>query len=422
MATHQQKRIAVIGAGVAGITAAHLLQRTAQVKLFEKNKRLGGHTHTVVIDDGPDAGIGVDTGFIVLNDKTYPLFHALLKDLDCTPRFSDMSFGYYSERDGFHYAGTNLSGLFAQRSNILRPSFYRFLSEIVRFGKRALSDLDLNTVGNMSLGEYVRDLSPMTVNRYVVPMAAAIWSATQQDILAFPSRTLLHFWRNHGLLSLSDRPRWQTVSGGSHSYVKSFARSFCGQIAVEASIRHIRRTDEDICVVHKDGYEESFDEVVVATHADEALRLLENPSAEEIELLGAWRYQENRALLHTDVSFMPSRRRAWASWNYVERIGTRSDTPVPVTYYMNRLQGLRTHDDYMVTLNSDRQPAPGTQIKEIIYHHPVYTNEAVATQKRLPSLNGRQRTWFCGSYFGYGFHEDAVRSGVAVANSFGIDL
>jgi len=419
---HSSKRIAVIGSGAAGITAAHLLQRTAHVKLFEKNNRLGGHTNTIVIDDGPDAGTPVDTGFIVMNDRTYPLLHALLDELNCPVRYSDMSFGYYSEASGFYYAGTSLSGLFAQRRNVLRPSFYRFLKEIIQFGNRGLNDLSENRVGDVSLEEYVQDLSPETVHRYIIPMAAAIWSATQVDILTFPAKTLLEFWRNHGLLSLKDRPRWQTVKGGSHQYVKSFLRSFCGQVALKAKIQTIRRTADNVLIVHENGETEEFDDVVIATHAEEALALLESPTREETSYLGAWRYQENRTILHTDPAFMPLNRKAWASWNYLERNSHRRDSPVPVTYYMNLLQGLKTQDDYFVTLNPDREPAKGTIIREIMYRHPVYSREAVNTQKHLPELNGKNHTWFCGSYFGYGFHEDAVRSGVKVGESFGVSL
>lgn len=422
MSTPAPKRIAVIGSGVAGITAAHLLQRVAHVKLYEKNDRLGGHTHTVVIEDGPDAGTAVDTGFIVMNDRTYPLLHSLLEQLNCPVRFSNMSFGFYSEKSGFYYAGTGLSGLFAQKRNLFRPAHYRFLSEIISFGKNAIADLKRGNLGAVTLGQYTRNLMPETVNYYIVPMAAAIWSASQENILKFPAMTLLQFWKNHGLLSLYDRPRWQTVVGGSHSYVKAFKRSFCGQIAMKSSIKTIRRTPDGISIINRDGYAEEFDDVVIATHADEALALLENPSPDEKGLLGAWRYQVNRTILHTDTSFLPANPKARASWNYVERLHDQGNSPVPVTYFMNLLQGFKTHDEYCVTLNPDRDPKRGTLIREIMYHHPVFNAETIATQDKLPELNGTNRTWFCGSYFGYGFHEDAVRSAVGIAERFGVNL
>jgi len=416
--TEKQQRIAVIGAGVAGITAAHLLQRNAHVKLYEKNTCLGGHTNTVVLEDCPDTGICVDTGFIVCNDRTYPLFHKLLADLNCPVRDSDMSFGFASEKSGLYYAGTNLSGMFAQRRNLLRPSFYSFISEIISFGKQAIADLESNSVGDVTLAEYTRNLKPETLNNYIIPMAAAIWSATQNDIMNFPALTLLHFWKNHGLLSTSDRPQWQTVAGGSHAYLKAFKRSFCGQVALGVHIDRVRRSQDHVAIIHKDGYEEIFDRVIFAAHANESLALLESPTEEEQSLLGAWTYQDNRTILHTDPSFMPVNRRAWASWNYLERKEDNPDAPVPVTYHMNRLQGLQTHDEYFVTLNPDREPANGTLIKDILYQHPVFSPRAVATQSKLQELNGINNTWFCGSYFGYGFHEDAVRSGVQVAKDF----
>lgn len=408
-------KLAILGSGIAGITSAHLLQRKYHVVLFEKNDRLGGHTNTVVIPDGPDAGTPVDTGFIVLNNQTYPLLHRLLRDWKCPVRNSDMSFGFYSEPTGFFYAGTSLSGLFAQRSNLFRPSYYRFLRDIVAFGCKAMADLDAQTIGHQTMAAYVQQLHPATVRNFIVPMAAAIWSATRQDILQFPAASMLTFWRNHGLLSLKNRPQWQTVIGGSHSYIKSFTASFTGEVKRNAKIRTIRRTGQQVTLVHTDGHEEPFDALVLATHADEALALLDQPTRDEKRLLGAWRYQENRTILHTDVSFLPRQRRAWASWNYVEKKDARDDRPVPVTYWMNLLQGLSTRHDYLVTLNPDREPAPGSIIKDMIYHHPVYDLAAVATQSELPKLQGVNRTFYCGAYFGHGFHEDAVRSAADMA-------
>lgn len=416
------KHLAIIGSGVAGITAAHLLRRKHNITLFEKNDRLGGHTNTIVLERGPDAGTPVDTGFIVLNDKTYPLLHTLLDQLNCPVRASDMSFGFYSESTGFFYAGTSFSGLFARRSNLFRPSFYRFLSNILAFGKRALADLANDAVGEQTMGEYVQREHPDTVRYFVIPMAAAIWSATQRDILKFPAASMLAFWRNHGLLSLKDRPQWQTVSGGSHAYVNAFRAGFPGRVELNARITTIRRFEDRVVIHHGDGREDTFDGVVIATHADEALALLAQPTGDEQRLLGTWRYQENRTLLHTDASFLPRNRCAWASWNYLERTAQHQDQPVPVTYWMNLLQGLKTKHDYFVTLNPDREPARGALIKDILYHHPVFDRAAVATQKELPTLQGIQRTWYCGSYFGHGFHEDAVRSAVDMASGHGVAL
>ncbi len=416
------QRIAVIGSGVAGITAAHLLQQRYHVTLLEKASRLGGHTNTVLVENGPDAGTPVDTGFIVLNDKTYPLFHRLLQELKCPVRFSDMSFGYFNTATGFYYAGTSFSGLFARRRNLLRPAFYRFLYDIVAFGKKAIQDLDADRIGDQTLGHYCRNLHPFTVKAYIIPMAAAIWSATQRSILDFPALTLLRFWRNHGLLSLKDRPRWQTVCGGSHAYLHAFRKTFSGDIRLETTIQTVQRHDDRVDIIYAQDRKESFDGVVFATHADEALALLETPSAEEQKLLGPWCYQANRTLLHTDTSFLPPDRKAWASWNYLDRPEANPDEPVPVNYCMNLLQGLKTQETYVVSLNPDREPARGTLLRDIAYHHPVFSLDAVATQPALPSLQGQQRSWFCGSYFGFGFHEDAVRSSVMMAQTHGISF
>lgn len=415
------KKVAVIGAGVAGVTTAHLLQEKYAVTLMERDARIGGHTNTVILEKGPDAGMAVDTGFIVLNNKTYPLLHRLLNELDCPVRESNMSFGFYSEVDGFSYAGTDLNGLFAQRRNIFRPDYYRFLAEIVRFGQRALKDLEQGISGNQTFEDYTRNVHPDTVRRYIVPMAAAIWSATPREIFEFPASSLLAFWRNHGLLSLRDRPVWQTVKGGSHAYLKSFQRRFKGAVRTSVNIQSIERSPDRAGIRFEDGQVEYFDAVVLATHADQSLKLLAHPTPEERELLGAWSYQRNRTLLHTDESFLPANRRAWASWNYTERKSSGSpDDPVPVSYWMNLLQGLETETTYVVTLNPDRDPRPDSVIKEIEYHHPVYTRKAVASQARLDSLQGLNACWFCGSYFGHGFHEDAVRSAFSVARQMGV--
>lgn len=420
MSLPQGSSIAIIGSGVAGITAAHLLQNKFRITLLEKENRLGGHTNTVILADGPDVGTAIDTGFIVLNNKTYPLLHRLLRDWQCPVRTSDMSFGFYAETNGFYYAGTSLSGLFARRSNFFRPSFYRFLRDILQFGRQALDDLEHDRVGDITMAEYVKTLHPETVRYFIVPMAAAIWSATQRDILQFPAASMLSFWRNHGLLSMENRPSWQTVVGGSHAYLKAFAKTFNGTIRLNSAVQRVHRDETGVTITSEGRSAEHFDGVIVAAHADQALALLDQPTPAEQRLLGAWRYQENRTLLHTDISFLPANRRAWASWNYLEYKDQKPDEPVPVSYWMNLLQGLKTKKDYIVTLNPNREPAPGTLIKDILYHHPVFDLNAVAGQKNLPSLQGQHHAWFCGSYFGHGFHEDAVRSAVNMAKTLGI--
>lgn len=415
--------IAVVGGGVAGITAAHLLSQRHRVTLYERNDYLGGHTNTIVIPDGPDAGTPVDTGFIVLNDRTYPLLHRLLARLGVAVRYADMSFGYHCRRTGLAYSGKSVDSLFAQRRNLLRPSFWRMLAEIRRFGAEAARDLAAGGFDGRSLGRYLESgrYGREFVAHYILPMGAAIWSTPGAELLEFPAQTFARFFANHGLLSLRERPRWQTVVGGSHAYVKAFRAAFRGEPRVGAPVASVRRTEQGAVVRLADGSRRSFDRVFLAAHADESLALLEDPSPEERRLLGAWRYARNETVLHTDASILPPLRRAWASWNCLREPGAhggggRGDR-LAVTYDMNNLQGLRTQEQYCVTLN--REIDKSRIIRRFVYTHPMYTFDSVRSQEGLPSLNGKRFTYFCGSYFGYGFHEDAVRSAVSAAGELG---
>lgn len=411
-----RRTTAVIGGGVAGIVAAHLLQDIREVTVFEAADYLGGHTHTVSVPDGPDGGTPVDTGFIVFNEATYPFFIRFLDELGVPSRASEMSFGFHCEGTGLTYAGTDLNGLFVQRRNIASPEYWRFLFEIARFCRQAKADLEAG--GNLgTLDEYVRSrrYSPFMVENYLLPMAAAIWSTPAGRVGRFPALSFLRFFRNHGLLSLVDRPRWRTVSGGSCSYVRAFLRRFSGTVRLNAPVAKVLRTGEGVRVEVEGDGPQVFDEVVIAAHADQALRMLGDPSADEARLLGAWRYEENRTVLHTDVSVMPRERAAWACWNFRRMAG--EDRNVFVTYAMNLLQGLAGDRQFLVTLNRPTPHDASQVLADLVYHHPVYTDESMATQAELDSLNGRRGTWFCGSYFGYGFHEDAVRSAHAAAES-----
>ena len=404
-------KIAVIGGGVAGIVAAHLLQNDHQVTLFEQHDYLGGHTHTVTIEEGPDAGTGVDTGFIVFNEATYPLFIAFLDQLGVASRATEMSFGFHCRETGFTYAGNNLNGVFSQRANLVSPRFWRFLLEIGRFCRQAEADL----AGDADLGTLADYLArhrfqPFMADHYLAPMAAAIWSTPAGRVTAFPARSFLRFFKNHGLLDLRHRPRWRTVSDGSHSYVRAFRDRFRGAIRLDSPVQQVRRADDGVELAFADRSAERFDAVVVAAHADQALRLLADPSADESRLLGAWRYELNTTVLHTDTSVLPPAERAWACWNFRRERGDQGERPVYVTYSMNLLQGLATRRHYLVTLNRPGGYDEGQVLARMDYHHPLYTDASMATQAALPSLNGVRRTWFCGSYFGYGFHEDAVRS------------
>ncbi len=422
----QRERIAIIGAGVAGIVSAYLLQNKYDVTLFEKNEYVGGHTNTVLIPNGPDAGLPVDTGFIVFNSRTYPYFEQFLAELEVEDRNSTMSFSYFSERSGLYYAGTSLNGLFAQRRNLIRPYFWRMLNDLVRFNKQALLDADSDKLVGLTLGDYVRQmgLSKEFMSLYLLPMGAAIWSTPTGEILNYPAQSFIHFFRNHGLLTVQDQRRlqWKTVKGGSNAYVKAFLKSFKGTVVTGAKIDRVRRTADvhgkwSATICHSDGREESFDRVVFGTHANEALQLLEQPTPMEHKLLGAWNYSKNHTVLHTDISVLPPSKKAWAAWNYTEETKSSPEHPVSVSYYMNALQGLNTPTNYCVTLNRTQPIKNEHIIREMNYTHPVFSFDAINSQTHLPTLNGGQATYYCGSYFGYGFHEDAVRSSVQMVNA-----
>jgi predicted NAD/FAD-binding protein len=417
------QRIAVVGSGVAGLVAAWMLDRVHDVTLFEAEDYPGGHTHTITIEHGPDAGTPVDTGFIVMNLRNYPVLTRLFERLEVRLQPGTMTFGYHCERTGFQYAGTP-GGLFAQPGNLVRPSFHRLLGDIVGFGRRAKRDLATGAAAHLTLGDYVAGLglSERFRRDYLEPMGAAIWSAPPGAIAGFPAESFLRFFENHGLLTLTDLPQWQCVAGGSHTYVKRMLDGFRGRVRLRAPVRQVRRADDAVEVTAEGAGAERFDQVVIATHADQASRLLADPSPDERRLLGPWQYSRNHTLLHTDVRVLPPRRAAWAAWNYTREAVPGADDVVSVTYDMTRLQRLRTRERYCVTLNRRGQVDPARVVAEMTYTHPLYDFASLATQAELPALNGRRRTWFCGGYFGYGFHEDAARSGLHVARGFGLDL
>ena len=418
------QRVAVVGSGVAGLVAAWRLDPVHDVTVFEAEDYPGGHTHTITIEHGPDAGTPVDTGFIVMNLRNYPVLTRVFERLGVELRDSTMTFGFHDERTGFQYAGTGPAGLFAQPGNLVRPSFHRLLADIVGFGRRARRDLAANALAGRTLGDYVAGLrlSERFRRDYLEPMGAAIWSAPPGAIAGFPAEAFLRFFENHGLLTLTDLPQWQTVAGGSHTYVKRMLAGFRGRVRLSTPVRQVRRTGDAVEVSVEGEGAERFDQLVVATHADQALRLLADPAPDERRLLGPWSYSRNRTLLHTDVRVLPPRRAAWAAWNYTREAVPGADDAVSVTYDMNRLQRLRTRERYCVTLNRRGPVDPGRVVAEMTYTHPLYDFASLATQAELPALNGRRRTWFCGGYFGHGFHEDAARSGLHVAHGFGLEL
>lgn len=416
------QNIAVVGAGVAGLTAAYYLSRHHRVTIYERNGYLGGHTNTIEIPDGPDAGTPVDTGFIVMNHRNYPVLTRLFEDLDVGLRDSDMSFGYRCEETGLAYAGTSLNTLFAQRSNLLRPSYYGMIRDILRFYRQSNHDLSQNSVGDRSLGDYLVDggYGNLFVHHHLLPMGAAIWSTPCDQMMDFPARSFLHFLRNHGLLSVGDRPQWRTVVGGSFAYVKRMMTDFAGTAHTNTPVQQVKRTNDGVALTLQGGETVTHDAVVLATHADITRKLLADPSEAEASLLAPWEYSVNRTILHWDERVLPQNKRARASWNYCRETGT--EEAVSVTYDMNRLQGLNTRRHYLVSLNRKAPIRDETIVYQVDYTHPTYTLASMGTQERLPGLNGKRNTWFCGSYFGYGFHEDAAHSASLVLKDFGIAI
>ena len=412
-------KIAVVGSGAAGLTATHILQRKHRVTLLEKDSRLGGHTNTVIIPDGADAGTPIDTGFIVMNHRNYPLLTQLFEQLGVELRDSDMSFGYHDLPSGLQYCGDGLNGLFAQRSNLFKPSFHRMVRDTLRFFKTAQHDLNTQTTINETLGDYLKlhRFGSEFIDHHLVPMGSAIWSTPCRDMMNFPALSFLQFFQNHGLLSINDRPQWRTVVGGSCDYLRRMKEGWSNvDIRTSTQIEEIKRDAEGIEILFAEGGAERFDQVVIATHADQALNLLADPSKEEKDTLGCWSYTASRTLLHTDESVMPPLRKVWSSWNFQQIESSKTC----LTYHMNRLQGLETQKQYFVSLNLPREPKG--IIREFNYTHPMFTREALAKRPILKKFNGTNRTWFAGSYHGNGFHEDAVRSAVEVAEGFGMEL
>jgi predicted NAD/FAD-binding protein len=410
-------RIAVVGTGIAGLTLAHLLSEEHDVVVFEADDRVGGHTHTVDVEI-PEGRVAVDTGFIVCNNWNYPNFLKLLDRLGVRTQPSDMSFSVRCERSGLEYNGGSWNGLFAQRLNALRPSFWRMLSDILRFNRESLALLETGGEGP-SLGEYLQsgEYRRDFVEHYLIPMGAAIWSSPPDQMMEFPARSFVQFFKNHGLLSVSDRPQWATLVGGSRAYLEPITRPFPDRIRLRSPVLGIRRHADGVTVRTPQGVE-AFDEVAIAAHSDQALRMLEDPNDAEREVLSTIQYQENDVVLHTDDRMMPRSKRAWASWNYHVDAGKRAT----VTYWMNHLQRLPIQTPLLVTLNRNQAIRPEKILRKFVYHHPIFGRGSTEAQARWSEVNGVRRTWFCGAWWGYGFHEDGVRSALRVAEKFGCTL
>ncbi|MGB0415064.1 MAG: NAD(P)/FAD-dependent oxidoreductase [Coraliomargarita sp.] len=424
MQSESPLKIAVVGCGVAGLTAAWLLSRKHEVHLFEKNNYPGGHTRTLDITDGPDAGTPVDTGFIVMNHRNYPHFTEVLRQLKVELADSSMTFSFNDTVSGYAYSGNSIGSLFPSLGYYFKPAHLAFVRDLWRFAKVGYRDLQSGYLAGRTLGEYCdeRKFGNAFLHHYLYPMGAAIWSSPIQELREFPAQPYLHFLENHGLLRLTNRPQWKYVKGGSRTYVRAMLKTFKHPPQLNAAPQTIQRHEHGVSLLMQDGEALEFDHVVIGAHADEALKLLLDPSDAEQQNLGPWRYQPNTVTLHTDTTHLPNSSKLWSSWNFAREPGHSDQRPVSVSYYMNRLQDLQTERDYIVTLNTTRPIAGNCVINQTTLMHPLYSTESMATQPRLREMNGAQNTWFCGSYFGYGFHEDAVRSAVEVAQGFGIEL
>ncbi|MEM7119624.1 MAG: FAD-dependent oxidoreductase [Pseudomonadota bacterium] len=414
-------KIAVIGGGIAGLSAAWLLCRRHDVSLYEGAGRLGGHANTVDVALHGET-VPVDAGFIVYNEHNYPHLTRLFDALDVATVASNMSFAISLNGGRFEYAGSS-RGLFAQPSNVLRPTFWQLVRDLLRFYRSAPSFAARHDLDAMTLGDLLRQggYSDLLARRHILPMAAAIWSSKLTDILDFPARTFVQFFENHGLFSLGERPQWRSVLGGSRNYVDALAAPFRDNVHLATPVTALRRTPAGVFVRDNTGHEQRFDEVVVAAHANQALAMLgDGASDAERRILGAFRYQENDAVMHSDTALMPRRRRAWSSWNYMSDGCLDDLDQVSVSYWMNRLQRLPTNHDVFVTLNPERQPSRDLTHAAFTYHHPQFDKAALDAQHELPTIQGYDRIWFCGSYCGYGFHEDGLQAGIAVAEAFGV--
>ncbi len=414
-------RIAIIGSGISGLTSAYLLSFEHDVEVFEQDVRIGGHTATIDVNFQGDKQ-KVDTGFIVYNERTYPNFVKLLAKLEVETKVSSMGFSVSCAQTGLEYAGNSLNSLFAQRSNLFSPPFLAMLRDILRFNKKAVQDFDSGNIDDqVTLGEYLskHNFSDAFCRYYLMPMAAAIWSASFTQVKQFPLIFFIRFFRNHGLLSVFDKPQWRVIKGGSRSYLDPLTAPYRDKIHCGVHINRVVRKPSSVDIFFGSGEVETFDRVVIATHSDQALSMLSDPSSAESDILASIPYQENSVVLHTDTSVLPGNRKTWSSWNY--HLGENHHALPRLTYNMNLLQGLASPHTYNVTLNADDAIDKTKIIDRFSYAHPQFDLKSYAAQQRWCEINGVNRTWFCGAYWGNGFHEDGVNSALAVVSDMGVE-
>lgn len=414
-------RIAIVGSGISGLVCAHVLGRRHEVAVFEAADWIGGHTHTVDVEVAGKQ-YAIDTGFIVFNDWTYPNFIRLLDQLGVGSHPTEMSFSVNEPGTGLEYNGNNLNSLFAQRRNLMSPAFLGMVRDILRFNRQAAADLDNGAIAaDITLGEYLRakGYGQRFTDHYIIPMGAAIWSMSLADMLGFPLQFFVRFFRNHGLLSVSDRPQWRVVEGGSRSYIAPLTAPFKDSIHLNCPVSRIIRDPQGVTVVSRRG-EEHFDRVILACHSDQALKLLDQPTEQERSILGAIGYANNDVVLHTDTRLLPKRKLAWASWNY--RLGNDRQQPAAVTYNMNILQGIESDTTFCVSLNQTAAIDPAKILRRFTYAHPQFSLAAAAAQARWNELAGANHTYYCGAYWANGFHEDGVVSALRVTSALGEEL
>jgi predicted NAD/FAD-binding protein len=409
-------RIAIIGSGVSGLTAAHLLHAKHDVTVFEARDRVGGHVNTIEVEAPDGFRHAIDTGFIVYNESNYPLFTKLLDRLAVPTQASNMSFGVRCDVTDLEYSSASMGTLFAQRRNLMSPGFHRMLRDILRFNREAVPAIE-NGSASLSMGEYLdhAGLSPRLAQHYLLPMGSALWSIPQGKVLEMPAEFFVRFFQNHGMLTVNDQPEWRVITGGSARYVEALTAPFRSRIRTSTPVKRVARHHAHVTV---DG--ELFDHVIFACHSDQALAMLADATRREREILGALPFQKNEVVLHTDTSVLPKARRAWASWNY--HVRREESAPATVTYNMNKLQTLEATETYCVTLNNTESIDPDAILYRTHFSHPMYTLAGMQAQQRRGEISGEWHTHYCGAYWGFGFHEDGVRSAVEVAKRFGAEL